>query len=90
MCGVPATRSYMRPGDEFTVIGDFNLPSIKWQRSSHGGFYPDPSHSILHSGCTEILDVYSAALLRQTNSVVNETDVCLTSVSCLIVPKPPK
>ena len=62
------------PADEIIVLGDFNLPGLKWLSSTSGCLYPDPGLSTFHFGALSILDSYSSAALRQVNNVRNEND----------------
>ncbi|XP_055589122.1 uncharacterized protein LOC129741420 [Uranotaenia lowii] len=75
--------SFCAPEDDLLVIGDFNMPGLKWC-SIHGSFlYPDPARSTFSAPSNIILDSLSAATLRQINDVVNEygrtLDLCFAN-----------
>jgi len=80
---VASVSSLASPRDEIVVLGDYNLPDLKWSVSSNGYLYADPAHSAFHIGSICLLDNYSTALLKQTNNVVNENgrllDLCFVS-----------
>ncbi|XP_055543377.1 uncharacterized protein LOC129728926 [Wyeomyia smithii] len=74
--------------DETLVVGDFNLPGLKWCSSNSGFRYPDPAVSTFHTGAMNILDCYNSAKLRQINEVLNENgrmlDLCFVSIGTKI------
>ncbi|XP_055633270.1 uncharacterized protein LOC129773653 [Toxorhynchites rutilus septentrionalis] len=69
--------------DEIIIIGDFNLPGLRWRSSTHGFLFADPAHSQITRIASDLLDSYSTATLRQINSVPNENirilDLCFVS-----------
>ncbi|XP_055604065.1 uncharacterized protein LOC129752302 [Uranotaenia lowii] len=81
--GISKVSSSCAPEDDILVIGDFNMPGLKWC-SNHGSFlYPDPARSTFSTPSNIILDSLSTATLRQINSVVNENgrmlDLCFAN-----------
>ncbi|XP_055589271.1 uncharacterized protein LOC129741554 [Uranotaenia lowii] len=80
---ISKVSSSCAPEDDILVIGDFNMPGLKWC-SNHGSFlYPDPARSTFSTPSNIILDYLSTATLRQINSVVNENgrmlDLCFAN-----------
>ena len=71
------------PRDEIIVLGDFNLPGIKWKPWQHGFLHVDTELSTFHAGTASILDNYSTCTLLQINNVTNENgrivDLCFVS-----------
>ncbi|XP_055591568.1 uncharacterized protein LOC129743557 [Uranotaenia lowii] len=72
--------SICSPEDDILVIGDFNMPGLKWC-PSHGAFlFPDPMRSYFSAPSNIFLDSLSTATLRQINSFENENgrrlDLC--------------
>ncbi|XP_055604713.1 uncharacterized protein LOC129752946 [Uranotaenia lowii] len=72
--------SICSPEDDILVIGDFNMPVLKWC-PSHGAFlFPDPMRSYFSAPSNIFLDSLSTATLRQINSFENENgrtlDLC--------------
>ncbi|XP_055584999.1 uncharacterized protein LOC129761015 [Uranotaenia lowii] len=80
---ISKVSSLCAPEDDILVIGDFNMPGLKWC-SNHGSFlYPDPVRSTFSAPSNIILDSLSTATLRQINRVTNENgrmlDLCFAS-----------
>ncbi|XP_055604744.1 uncharacterized protein LOC129752979 [Uranotaenia lowii] len=75
--------SLASPEDDILIIGDFNLPGIKWCPSQGGFLYPDPARSSFSAFSEIIFDSLSTATLRQINSVENENgrmlDLCFVN-----------
>ncbi|XP_055590275.1 uncharacterized protein LOC129742401 [Uranotaenia lowii] len=75
--------SFCAPEDDIIVLGDFNMPGIKWCSSQASFLYPDPERSTFSASSNIILDSLSTATLRQINSVVNENgrmlDLCFAN-----------
>ncbi|XP_055585037.1 uncharacterized protein LOC129737895 [Uranotaenia lowii] len=75
--------SLASPEDDILIIGDFNLPGIKWCPSQGGFLYPDPARSSFSAFSETIFDSLSTATLRQINSVENENgrmlDLCFVN-----------
>ncbi|XP_055590681.1 uncharacterized protein LOC129742765 [Uranotaenia lowii] len=72
--------SICSPEDDILVIGDFNMPGLKWC-PSHGAFlFPDPMRSYFSAPSNIFLDSLRTATLRQINSFENENgrtlDLC--------------
>ncbi|XP_055633007.1 uncharacterized protein LOC129773425 [Toxorhynchites rutilus septentrionalis] len=80
---IATVRSRLKPMDEIAIIGDFNLPGIKWRPSRSGFLYPDANHSTLSTCTVSLLDSYSISLLQQINHVENNNgrilDLCFVS-----------
>lgn len=80
---IASIRSTLKPVDEIVILGDFNLPGIKWQPSRHGFLYPDSDRSTLSSSTIHLLDSYNTNLLQQINHVENANgrmlDLCFVS-----------
>ncbi|XP_055613767.1 uncharacterized protein LOC129760192 [Uranotaenia lowii] len=60
------------PEDDILIIGDFNLPGLKWCFSQCGFLFADSARSSFTTPSSLILDSLSTATLRQINSVENE------------------
>ncbi|XP_055642698.1 uncharacterized protein LOC129779317 [Toxorhynchites rutilus septentrionalis] len=71
---VSVIASRALPADEIVVVGDFNLPNLKWQIGSGRFLYADATQSTFHAGTNALLDGYSYNLLQQINSITNEND----------------
>lgn len=61
----------MNINDNIMVLGDFNIPTVKWKRNGSGFFHPDSCQSSISNISCELLDGYSTAGLVQINGVVN-------------------
>ncbi|XP_053681644.1 uncharacterized protein LOC128732421 [Sabethes cyaneus] len=70
--------------DDIIILGDFNLPSIKWRERGNGYLYADMGSSTLSPINIELLDCYSTATVQQVNDIPNENgrllDLCFASV----------
>lgn len=64
----------MKINDSLIIMGDFNLPTIKWKLSPSNYLYPDPSHSSISSSTVKLLDSYNVARISQLNTVLNNND----------------
>ncbi|XP_055585114.1 uncharacterized protein LOC129737966 [Uranotaenia lowii] len=75
--------SFCAPEDDIIVLGDLNMPSLKWCSSQASFLYPDPERSTFSASSYIILDSLSTATLRQINSVVNKNgrmlDLCFAN-----------
>ncbi|XP_053681571.1 uncharacterized protein LOC128732349 [Sabethes cyaneus] len=84
MNSVTAIASMASPVDEIIVMGDFNLPGLKWRGRGNGFMYVDSSSSSLSPLTNELLDCYSTATMQQVNNIANENgrflDLCFASV----------
>lgn len=80
---VTSVVSSSSPVDDIVVLGDFNLPHVKWRPHRDGFMRVDTSESALSVNTSTLLDSYSAATLRQINPVENENghmlDLCFVS-----------
>lgn len=76
--------SQMKPNDSILIIGDFNLPCLRWTLNPAGFFIPDAKHSTINSTVSQLLDDYSIANLGQLcgiqNNYGNVLDLCFTSI----------
>ena len=64
----------MMPNDQMFIIGDYNLPRLKWRRSPSGSFFPGPAVSTFSPSSTQLIDEYSTAGLHQINDIYNSND----------------
>ncbi|XP_055589429.1 uncharacterized protein LOC129741707 [Uranotaenia lowii] len=75
--------SICSPKDDILVIGDFNMPGLKWCSSQGGFLFPDPARSSFTAPCSVYLDALSTATLRQINNIKNENgrmlDLCFVN-----------
>ncbi|XP_055609144.1 uncharacterized protein LOC129756320 [Uranotaenia lowii] len=75
--------SFCAPEDDLLVIGDFNMPGLKWCSHHGSSLYADPACSTFSAPSNIILDSLSTATLRQINGVVNEygrtLDLCFAN-----------
>lgn len=80
---VSAISSRALPVDEIVVVGDFNLPGLKWRSGAGRFLFADPVQSTFHVGTNALLDGYSSNLLQQINPISNENgrmlDLCFVS-----------
>ncbi|XP_055612510.1 uncharacterized protein LOC129759116 [Uranotaenia lowii] len=69
--------------DDIVIIGDFNLPGLKWIPSQGNFLFADPTRSSFTVPSNTILDSLSTATLREINSIENENgrmlDLCFIS-----------
>ncbi|XP_055604703.1 uncharacterized protein LOC129752937 [Uranotaenia lowii] len=81
--GLSRLCSLTVPEDDILIIGDFNLPGLKWCFSQCGFLFADPARSSFTTPSCLILDSLSSATLRQINSVENENgrllDLCFVN-----------
>lgn len=72
--------SLAAPSDEVVILGDFNLPDLKWRHLRDGFLVPDCDYSSFSTTATSLLDTYSTAQMRQLNGIRNESgnvlDLC--------------
>ncbi|XP_055585007.1 uncharacterized protein LOC129737869 [Uranotaenia lowii] len=75
--------SITNPEDDIIIIGDFNLPGLKWCSSQSSFLFADPERSSFTLPSNIILDALSTATLRQINNIVNENgrtlDLCFVN-----------
>ncbi|XP_055604318.1 uncharacterized protein LOC129752570 [Uranotaenia lowii] len=75
--------SICSPADDILIIGDFNLPGLKWCSSPSGFSFPDPARSSFSASSNIFLDSLSTATLRQINKIENENgrmlDLCFVN-----------
>lgn len=73
----------MEPKDNIVLLGDYNLPGIKWIINSSNYLYPDSLHSSANYQTERLLDSFSFAGLCQINGILNENsrilDLCFAS-----------
>ncbi|XP_055591157.1 uncharacterized protein LOC129743206 [Uranotaenia lowii] len=69
--------------DDIIIIGDFNLPGLKWCSSQSSFLFADPERSSFTLPSNIILDALSTTTLRQINNIVNENgrslDLCFVN-----------
>ncbi|XP_058827923.1 uncharacterized protein LOC131687854 [Topomyia yanbarensis] len=69
--------------DRIIILGDFNLPGIKWVRSSSNYLYPDANSSTKAPATSKLLDDYNTGGLVQLNDNRNSNnrllDLCFAS-----------
>ncbi|XP_062557501.1 uncharacterized protein LOC134222358 [Armigeres subalbatus] len=70
--------------DSLLIIGDYNLPNIKWKPSKSNFFYPDATQSSISSTVARLIDGYNLARVSQLNFVHNNNgrmlDLCYGSI----------
>lgn len=73
----------MKPNDAVLLIGDFNLPGIRWVLNTSKYLHPDTRHSSMNSLAEHLIDSFSFARLCQMNGVLNSNnrilDLCFVS-----------
>ncbi|XP_055604071.1 uncharacterized protein LOC129752308 [Uranotaenia lowii] len=81
--GLSKLCSLTLPEDDIVIIGDFNLPGLKWIPSQGNFLFADPTRSSFTVPSNTILDSLSTATLREINSIENENgrmlDLCFIS-----------
>ena len=77
MASVNEVSSRASAIDEVVILGDFNLPGIKWCDRGNGYLFADSGSSLISSITQELLDCYSTATIQQFNSTSNENGRCL-------------
>ncbi|XP_055612569.1 uncharacterized protein LOC129759187 [Uranotaenia lowii] len=88
--GLSKLCSLTLPEDDIVIIGDFNLPGLKWIPSQGNFWFADPTNCSPGQGRSSftvpsntILDSLSTATLREINSIENENgrmlDLCFIS-----------
>ncbi|XP_055612451.1 uncharacterized protein LOC129759002 [Uranotaenia lowii] len=75
--------SFCSPEDDILVIGDSNMPGLKWCSSRSGFLFPDPMRSSFSASSGVYLEALSTATLRQINNIENENgrmlDLCFVN-----------
>lgn len=74
----------MKTRDSLLIIGDFNLPGIKWEHGPSIYLYPDVTRSSISLSGAKLIDSYNLARASQLNYVENENgrmlDLCFGSI----------
>lgn len=92
----------MKIKDSLLILGDFNIPGIRWKCSTSNYLYPDVISSSIRSSDATLIDSLNMARVSQLNYVVNHNnrilDLCFGSIdgdvrlslietpSCLVKP----
>lgn len=80
--------SRMQLKDTILIVGDFNLPNIKWKRGTSNYLYPDVAHSSISSISASLLDYYNLAGVYQFSHLENNNgrmlDLCFGTIDSSI------